>query len=142
MLVIALAGSALAACQPRAVPLPPDEAAAFAAEVEPVVENMLEGLSAGDYAQHARDFDEELREQVDEIVVFPQVYAEVIGVAGEYRSHTFVSAADQGALRIATYNVAFADEPHVIMRVFFRRDDPAYLISGLLFDSPKLRGGQ
>ena len=133
----------LAACGvPQAEPIPAAEAEAFAAEVDPIVENMLLGLSEGDYARHARDFDEDLRDQIDELVNFPLAYDEIVGTVGTYEAHTLTEVEDQSdGLRIATYDVAFTEDEHVTVRVFFRKSDARHHITGLTFDSEKLRAG-
>ncbi len=137
--LIGAAGLALAlaaGCQPP--PVPPGEAAAFAAEVDPIVENALEGLSRNDYAQHSQDFSEEMRDRIDPIT-FPQVYGEIIGRLGAYRSHTFRQAVEQGDLWAMEYEAAFENDAAVKVTVIFDRDDPEHRILGLWFDSPLLR---
>jgi hypothetical protein len=129
-----------AACNAQGADLRPAEAAAFAREVDPIVEDVFAGLSEADYARHSSHFDEDFKEQIDEIVVFPQVVDEVIGTVGAYQSHDMISVADDGRYRVVTYDVAFADDPHVKARVFFWKDDPQHRIAGLAFDSPSLRG--
>lgn len=140
-LLAGLAALLLSACAvPQAEPLPAAEAEAFAAEVEPIVENMLVGLSEGDYSRHSRDFDDELRDQIDELVNFPLAYDEIVGTVGTYEAHTLVGVTDQpDGLRVATYDAAFSQDEHVTVRVFFRRTDSRHRIAGLTFDSEKLR---
>jgi hypothetical protein len=128
------------ACRAQGADLPPGEAAAFADEVDPIVEDVFAGLSEADYARHSSHFDEEFKEQVDAIVVFPQVYDEVIGTVGAYQGHQMIAVADEGRYRVVTYDVAFVDDPHVEARVFFWKDDPQHRIASLTFDSPTLRG--
>jgi hypothetical protein len=130
----------LAACSAQGADLSPAEAGALADEVDPIAEDVFAGLSEADYARHSSHFDEEFKEQIDEIVVFPQVVDEVIGKVGAYQSHEMISVADDGRYRVVTYDVTFADDPHVEARIFFWKDDPQHRIAGLTFDSPSLRG--
>lgn len=130
----------LAACKAQGADLPPEEAGAFADEVDPIVEDVFAGLSEADYARHSRNFDEDFKEQIDEIVVFPQVVDEVIGAVGAYRGHEMIAVTDEGRYRIVTYDVAFANETHVEAHVLFWKGDPQHRIVGLAFDSSALRG--
>ena len=50
---------------PSVTILPPEEGAAYAAEVDDIVENMLVGFSNNDWAMHSRDFDKAYRERVE-----------------------------------------------------------------------------
>lgn len=140
---ISLAGLAvgllLAACAPALTALPASEEAAFAQEIDPIVEETLIGLSDGNYEQHAQYFDEEMRDRVDPIVTFPQVYDEVIGRVGVYQSHRLIQVEEQNLYRIATYDVSFANDPHVTAQFIFWENDDAHQITGLWFDSEKLR---
>jgi len=138
---ISLLAFTLAACQPRTIALPDDQAQAFAAEVDEIVENALVGLSTNNYEMHVRDFDEEML-RVTDPVTFPQLYDQVIGVVGAYQSRTLLRVEDQGDFRIVTYSAVFANDPNVIVRFVFARDDPQHLISGMWFDSQKLREAQ
>jgi len=119
------------------VQVPVDEAAAFAASVEPIVENCLTGLNEKDLAKHTRDFDESMLEVVD-ATTFPQGYDEVIGVVGKYESRKMVGVFDQAEFRFVVYEAQF-EKDVVTIRVVFKRDDAAHKISGLWFDSEKLR---
>ncbi len=141
-LIISTAALISTACVPQVTVLPNDQAQAFAEEVEPIVENLLVGLSESDYAKHTRDFDEDMRQAVDETVAFPQMVEQIIGVIGTYQTHTLLRVEDQGEFRAAIYDAVFSHEPHVTVRVVFRLDDPDHKVSGLWFDSPLLREQQ
>jgi hypothetical protein len=134
------AGLLLAACAPAVTTLPASEQEAFAQEIDPIVEETLVGLSEGDYEQHTRYFDEEMRDRVDPIMTFPQVYDEVIGKVGAYQSHQLISVEEQNLYRIATYDVRFANDPHVTAQFIFWESDDAHQVTGLWFDSEKLQG--
>jgi hypothetical protein len=140
-MIAAVVLTGLAACQPQTIVLPDDQAQAFAAEVDEIVENALVGLSTNDYERHVRDFDEEML-RVTDPVTFPQLYDQVIGVVGAYQSRTLLQVEDQGDFRIVTYSAVFANDPNVTVRFVFARDDPEHHISGMWFDSQKLREAQ
>lgn len=126
----------LSACS-QPVQVPSVEANTFAAEVDPIVENCLLGLSDNDFAKHTRDFDASMLDVVDE-TTFPQGYQAIIGVVGKYKSRKLTGVWDQAEFRIVYYEAQF-DNDVVTVKVVFTRTDPAHKISGLWFDSPKLR---
>lgn len=130
----------LGACSTTHV-LPQGEAEAYAAEVELNVENMLVGLSNGDYDAHSRDFDDAMREAIDP-TTFPQVYDQIIGTLGAYQSHTLVRVEQQGDFTAVIYSAVFENESDVTVRIVFLTADEAHRISGLWFDSPLLREEQ
>jgi len=129
----------LAGCgQP--VQLPANEAEAFAKEVDPIVENCLIGFNEKDFAKHTRDFDKAMLDVVD-TANFPQGYDDVIGVAGKYQSRKVVSVFDQAEFRVVVYEAQFENDV-VTIKVVFNRDDPTHKITGLWFDSDKLRAAK
>ncbi len=135
-----VAAAFLAACA-QPVQLPSDQAEAFARDVDPIVENCLIGLNEKDYAKHTRDFDSSMLDVVD-TASFPQAYDEVIGVIGKYQSRKLVSVFDQEQFRIVVYQAQFEQDSNVTVRVVFTRADPSHKISGLWFDSDKLRAAK
>jgi hypothetical protein len=129
----------LAACSPAVNTLDLAARHTFAQEIDPIVEETLAGLSNDDYEQHTRYFDDEMRDRVDPVVTFPQVYEEIIGKVGAYQSHRLVSIEEQNLYRIATYDVTFANDPHVTAQFIFWESDDSHQITGLWFDSEMLR---
>jgi hypothetical protein len=128
----------LTACQP-AVVLAEPEAREFADQVEAIVENSLQGLNEGDYARHARDFDDELKDQINEIS-FPQVRDEILGRVGQYETRKLNWVEDQGGIRTVIYDTVFERDDHVTLRVVFFPNDPEHQIGGMWFDSPAFLG--
>jgi len=137
-LLLVIIGILLTACAPAVATLAPAEQDAFAREIDPIVEETLTGLSNDDYEQHARYFDDEMRDRVDPIVTFPQVYDEIIGTVGAYQSHRLMSVEEQNLYRIATYDVSFTNDPHVTAQFIFWESDETHQITGLWFDSEML----
>jgi hypothetical protein len=128
----------LSACQPAVVLANPD-AQAFADQVDAIVENSLQGLNDGDYLQHSRDFDDDLKDQINEIS-FPQVREEILSRVGQYETRKLNRVEDQGGIRTVIYDTVFERDAHVTLRVVFFPNDPEHLIGGMWFDSPTLRG--
>lgn len=118
--------------------LPADEAAAFAAQIDDVSENLLLGLSNGDYDAYVRDMDATMK-KVSTEAEFDKTRSLIIDRVGQYVSCQMTQVVDQKQFRIVFYDTEFQDEDHVTVKVVFNLDKEPPLISGLWFDSPKLR---
>ena len=139
VIIIALAALfALSACQTPAS-LSEAEQTEFINTVDPIVENTLTGLSNNNYDQHVRDFSKDLQKQVDPIT-FPQVYDEIIGVLGAYQGQKLVGIEDLNRQVAVIYEAQFENDPQVVVRVVFWKNDPEHQIAGLWFDSELLPG--
>jgi len=55
------------------------------------------------------------------------------------RSRQFVKAEEIKGFTALIYDARFEDEEQVTVRVVFRQQDGQWLVTGLWFDSPKLR---
>ena len=133
--LIVLATLTLASCAPRVTTtsLSPEEGAAYAAEVDEIIENMLVGFSENDYATLTRDWDSVFREKYDESA-FHKHYDEIISAYGAYQSKTLDHVEDQRQQRIVTYHVVFENVPDVTVRVYFGINDSEYQIIGLWWE--------
>lgn len=135
---IVLVTLALAACGPRVTTtvLSPEDGAAYAAEVDGIVENLLAGWSACDHAMAIRDYVEswKVKSNADDSS-FQQECHELIGVVGAYRSKTLDYVEDRPGIsaRLVTYNVVFENDQEVTLEVYFGIDDPTHRIIGLSF---------
>lgn len=122
--------------------LPDDEARAFADEVDSMSENLLRGLSNHDYAAYTRDMDGPMLEVSTE-THFDEVYNTLIGILGGYVSSEMTQVLEQkqgGVLyRAVVYDAEFEQEAHVTVRVVYNVSGDRPLVSGLWFDSPRLR---
>jgi len=129
IVLIVLAALTLAACAPRVTSLSAEEGAAYAAEVDGIVENMLVGRSECDYAMFTRDFDKaEWEGTLDESTW--QQECETGFETGAYQSKTFDHVEDRGRDRVVIYHVAFENVPDATLSVYFYIDDPNHLIIG------------
>jgi hypothetical protein len=130
--LIVLVTLTLAACAPRVTSrvLSPEEGAAYAAEVDDMVENMLIGLSENDWTMFSRDFHKDMLAEMESI--FQQYYDESIGVIGAYQSKTLDYVVAQGKYRILYYNLVFENDPDVTIQVYIYT--PSNQISGLGFN--------
>jgi len=121
--------------------VPAAEAQAFAEQVEGMVEDTLQGYNDHDYAAYTQHFDEAMHEASTE-ETFESVYTLLHDRLGSYESRELDYAFDQNEFRIVIYRAEFEHESGVIIRAVFWRDDPERGISGLWFDSERLRADQ
>ena len=129
--LIFLAILPLVACAPRVTSptiLSPEEGADYAAEVDDIVENMLNGLSQNDWAMYSRDFHKKLLAEMEEN--FQQEYDETVGVIGAYQSKTLDHVEIRGRQRVTIYHAVFEKNPDVTISVYFGINDPAHQIQG------------
>jgi len=129
----------LAGCGGGSRTLPAEEAQAFAKQVDAMSENLLLALNDHDYVAYTRDMDEQMRAASPE-EEFGQVYEMIIGKIGRYVSREMTQVVEQGRYRTVVYDARFEQEEHVTVRVVYDISGERLLVSGLWFDSPKLRG--
>jgi len=131
--LIVLATLPLAACAPRASTiLSPEEGAAYAAEVDEIVENMIVGFTENDYAKYTRDMPDKLDEDYESAI--RQFADETIVEWGAYQGKTLDHVEDRGGWRVVIYHLVFENEPDVTLDVSFNISDP-HLIGGTNWDS-------
>ena len=133
--LLLLAGCSLSSRRPAM--LSQEEARAFATKVEAMTANLLTSFSNHDLAAHTRDMDAQMRAATE--TQFEAGYQAVIGKIGKYLSHTMVRVEEQGQLRAVVYDARFEQEEHVTVRVIYSVAEAVPKVSGLWFDSPKLR---
>lgn len=118
--------------------LPAEEATAFANQVDAMTENLLVSLSNHHYATYTQDMDAKMKAASSE-AQFEQVYAMVIDKIGKYVSRQMTQVTEQKPFRTVVYDARFEREEHVTVRVVYNVTGERLLVSGLWFDSPKLR---
>ena len=118
--------------------LPDDEANRFATEVDPLSENLLVSIDNGDHDSYIRDMDQIMKE-ASTPADFESLRALLAEKVGAYESRIMVQVAEQEGLRSVIYDAKFEKEDSVTVRVVFNVTGKSPLISGLWFDSPKLR---
>jgi hypothetical protein len=133
----------LVGCGPTPVPtLPPDQAQNFAAQMQATSDNVLMALNNHDYASFTKDMDAAMK-QASTGAEFEKIYQFVVGKIGKYVSGQMVRVeeGEQGGLRLRSiiYDARFEQEDHVTVRVVYNMATDPPLVSGLWFDSPKLR---
>ncbi|MDP8256359.1 MAG: DUF3887 domain-containing protein [Candidatus Alcyoniella australis] len=109
---------------------------------DPVAENILGALREGDYQRAVRDFDATMLAALppDKLAVVDQTNRELIGTYLIKRRHS-VTITEEGFI-VVQYACSFTLEDPVMVRVVFRRGVDDHKLTGLWFDSPKLRQAQ
>ena len=105
---------------------------------EPMADNELEALNANDYQTFIKDYDDKMREVTTQ-ESFTSLQELISGRLGKYLSREVVSVAAVGnEAVIVVYSTKFENEEGVTIRLVFQPGGN-HLITGLWFDSPKLR---
>ena len=129
--MIVLATLTLASCSPRTTSraLSPEEGAAYAAEIDEIVENYFAGHSECDFDMSHRDFDPDWR--IDESAWQRECEAE-LAVRGAYQSKTLDHVEYRHGILawFVSYHVVFENGPDVTVDFYFT-DDPNHLICGM-----------
>ena len=106
---------------------------------EPKADNELAALNAGDYEAFVKDYDETMLKATT-----PESFINLVSIIstklGKYLSRevTAVTAVGDDAI-LVIYSARFENEEGVTIRLIFQPGGN-HLITGLWFDSPKLRG--
>jgi Protein of unknown function (DUF3887) len=105
-----------------------------------IVDNLLQALNKDDYTAYTKDFDSAMKSAMPE-TVFEQTRAMIQDRIGEYVSRKYTDTQTQDGYTVVFYKAKFSKEPaDVTMKFVFQESGGNALISGLWFDSPKLRG--
>jgi len=132
-----VAGLVLAGCGQLPTELSGAERDAVLAYAEPKADNLLAGLNSGDYAAFSRDFSDKMRSAMGEAGL-DSTRDLLQSKLGNYVSRQVSRVEQQGEYVAVVYTARFENEDGVTVRIVF--DDTAeHPISGLWFDSPKLR---
>jgi maltoporin len=110
---------------------------AILAYAEPTTDNVLNGYNSGDYALFSKNFDTVML-QAETEMVFQQTRSQILSKIGKYISRQTPSIVKQNNMVIVFYNARFEQEDGVTVRVVFQPDGE-HKLTGLWFDSPKLR---
>lgn len=137
ILLLIMAALLLYGCGAGAQPIEGAERDAVLAYAEPKAENLLQAFNSGDYAAFARDLDGSMRRAETE-AVFTQTRTAIQNKIGKYVARKVTDVIHQDKFVVVLYAGQFENEDGVTMRIVFNPDD-AHQISGLWFDSPKLR---
>jgi hypothetical protein len=104
------------------------------AVAEPILNNLLTGLTQGNYAQYSRDFDEAMREAIPE-KKFQQVRGDLIEKLGKFKSKKYLGFLNQQTYTAVLWKGAFdATKNDVLIKlVLAKRQDNKVVVAGLWF---------
>ena len=121
----------LSSCAPKPVILTGADREAVLAFSESMTDNLLAGLTAGDYAVFSRDFDADMLKAMTS-AQFDALKADRDAKVGLYESRVVTDVYQQDDFYVVVYTAKFEKEAEVLVRVVFRLADP-HQISGLWF---------
>lgn len=106
---------------------------------DPIVDNLLLGLNEGNYQKFSKNFDGQMKSALNSNA-FVQTRQKIVERIGNYVSKRFLKIEEKGEFVAVIYTAEFEREKGVTVRVVFRKGDEKHQVTGLWFDSPKLRG--
>ncbi|WP_332449245.1 DUF3887 domain-containing protein [Methanoculleus sp.] len=136
--LVILAAISVAGCMSQETVLSGDDATEVLAYADPIADNLMQGFNEGNYTMYSRDFSPEMRQALDE-AAFEQTREDVTSRIGLYESRSDPVVTETGEFVAVTYRATFEREDGVALRLVFEKDDPLHRLSGLWFNSPKLR---
>jgi uncharacterized protein DUF3887 len=136
VLALGLVG-VLGACGSTAKTLEGAEKDAVLTYSEPMTDNLLAGISSNEYATFSRDLDDAMKKAMPEAQL-GALRAQLGAAIGSYVSREVSGVVQDGENIAVIYKAKFEKDDPVTMRVVFETAPP-HRISGLWFDSAKLR---
>lgn len=106
---------------------------------EPLVARILEGFNEDNYLIFSKPFDERMKKGLKE-EMFHKTRADIFSKIGLYISKRSPKVFSKAPFITVIYKADFEKEKDVNVRVIFQKYNKKYLVSGLWFNSPKLRG--
>ena len=104
-----------------------------------IAEGVLQAFNAGDYPVYSEHFDETMKEAISE-TVFEGTREFIRDRVGDYISKEVTAVDVVENKTTVTYKAKFSDEPDdVKVTIVFLESGGSVYISGLYYDSPKLR---
>jgi hypothetical protein len=134
-LLLCLALTACGGAQPVAIE--GSEREALLAKVEPLADDVLNGMRDHDYATFSKDMDAAMLKAIDQ-AAFDKMLANLEPKIGTYQSRSVSQVNKIGNFDQVIYTVKYSDEDAVTVRIVFTTSEPLQ-VTGLWFDSPKLR---
>lgn len=106
---------------------------------DPAAQNLMQALNDENYNNFSKDFDQVMKEKLTE-ASFKQMTAQIKPLIGNYVSMEFYQAVSQDKYVVVVYKAKFTKETSdVYVKVTFQKLNDKECVSGLFFDSPKLR---
>ncbi|MCU0848325.1 MAG: DUF3887 domain-containing protein [Spirochaetes bacterium] len=105
---------------------------------EAIADGLLKGYNNGDYALYSKDFDEQMKNALNE-KVFKQTRDLIASKTGKYVSRKLSDVYRQNQMIVIIYDGKFEKEDKVEIKLVLQKFGDKNLVSGLWFNSPKLR---
>lgn len=105
---------------------------------EPITNSILTGYNNGSYAVYSKDFDEQMKNALPE-KVFNQTRVLILEKIGKYASRNVSEVYKKNQFIVVLYSGKFEKEDNVEIKVVIQKIGDKNLVSGLWFNSPKLR---
>lgn len=105
---------------------------------EPVVDSILKGFNEDNYELFSMDFDEIMKKHLNE-EANNKTRAQIFSKIGLYVSKGSPRVSEKTSFIAIDYKADFEKEKGVNVRVVFKKYGDKNLVSGLWFNSPKLR---
>ncbi len=108
------------------------------AYADPITEKILVAMNEGNYTKFSENMDSSMKRAMPE-PLFQQTVALIKSKVGDYISKDFSRVELQGDFTVVYYRAKYTDESEVVVKVVFVEEGGEHYVSGLWFDSPKLR---
>ncbi len=145
MIASLLLASVSACAKTNIVPIEGAEREQVLAKAEPIADSLFQGMREHDYNTFARDFDATMKKAMDENG-FQKMMQKIDPVIGKYQSRQVAKVEKVNKYIAVTYTTRYELEDAVSWRIMLTPGDSlgaspndAMLVSGLWYDSPKLR---
>ncbi|MFP4364600.1 MAG: DUF3887 domain-containing protein [Spirochaetia bacterium] len=119
-------------------PVSPEDREQIINYMDPITNTVLEGFTENDYNKYTKFFDEQMKNAMPESV-FKQTRDLIISKIGNHESHELWDILREDQYIIMLYSGKFEKEDDVTIKIVFQEYLNSPLVSGLWFDSPKLR---
>lgn len=110
------------------------------AQAEPIADRVFQGMSEHNFARFSQDFDATMQKAMPE-TGFTKMMQTIDPKIGKYQSRQVVKVEKVGKYVAVTYTAKHEQEDAVAWRIVLAPGDPMR-VSGLWYDSPKLRGSK
>jgi hypothetical protein len=131
VLLMAMLTVLLVGCGSQGTTLTGTDRESVLAFTEPMSDNLLTGMNAGDYAVFSRDFDVDMSKAMT-ASQFADLKKDRDAKLGLYISRQVSSVTESGGFYIVVYDAKFEKDSAVVVRIVFRVDEP-HQVSGLWF---------
>jgi hypothetical protein len=100
---------------------------------EPVLDMILAGMKAEDYAMYSKDFDQTMKEALTE-ETFLAANKQILESMGEYKSHKYLGFLNKGEMTVILWKGTFdKTDDHLLIKLTLSKREDKCLVTGLWF---------